>query len=138
MNKCLIGTFFAIVVFLIFGILTAVIPNPIFIRQIPVNIFDFVFLFSTSVLIGAYISLSIPDKKLEGQTTYGIFAGTLGGILAFGCPICNALLVSLFGASALLTYFDPLRPILGTVSVIILSLMVYWKSRLRNCKICKI
>lgn len=58
----------------------------------------------------------------------------VGGFLAFGCPICNAVLLALFGSSALMTYFDPLRPLLGAVSVVAFVGLLYYQRR--QCEVC--
>jgi hypothetical protein len=60
----------------------------------------------------------------------------LGGIFAFGCPICNAVLVSLIGTSTILAYYLPIRPIIGLASVAILGVAVYLKARDRGCDTC--
>jgi hypothetical protein len=58
------------------------------------------------------------------------------GFLAFGCPICNAFLLALFSSSALMTYFNPLRPLLGAVSVVFFAGLLYSRSR-DSCDICR-
>ncbi len=135
-KNILYGIISGLVVFLVLGIPTALIPTTIFLRQIPANFFDYIFLFATSSLIGVYVSLSFSNKK-QDRSAYGILSGTVASLFAFGCPICNALLVSLFGSTALLVYFEPFRPILGAISIAILSLMVYIKMRSNRCKTCK-
>jgi hypothetical protein len=59
--------------------------------------------------------------------------GALPAFLGFSCPICNALLVAVFGASALMYYFEPVRHIVGIIGVTALSLVIYIKLLKRNC-----
>jgi len=59
----------------------------------------------------------------------------VGGFLAFGCPICNALLLTLFSSSALMTYFDPYRPLLGVLSVTAFGAILYYQ-RKKGCETC--
>ncbi|MCU4976005.1 hypothetical protein OB955_25365, partial [Halobacteria archaeon AArc-m2/3/4] len=64
-----------------------------------------------------------------------VMGGLLGGFLAVGCPICNVFLLALFSSSALMTYFDPLRPVLGAISVALLAGLIYVRHR-RSCPTC--
>lgn len=77
-----------------------------------------------------------PSACTAGGTPGSAFAGILGGIFAFGCPICNAVLVSLIGTSTILAYYLPIRPIIGLASVAILGVAVYLKARDRGCDTC--
>jgi hypothetical protein len=61
----------------------------------------------------------------------------VAGFLAFGCPICNAFLLALFSSSALMTYFDPLRPLLGAVSVVLFGGLLYYRHT-RACATCAV
>jgi hypothetical protein len=38
-----------------------------------------------------------------------------------GCPVCNKLVVLLLGAGGALSYFAPLQPVLGMVSLALLA-----------------
>ncbi|MFB6115670.1 MAG: hypothetical protein ABEK04_05310 [Candidatus Nanohalobium sp.] len=103
------------------GIVTGLIPNPFYVRMVPVTALDYLFLITTSILAGLYFG------KESCSTTGGRFAGAGGfmGFLAFSCPVCNAILLAFFSSSAIMTYFDPLRPYLGVVSTLMLGFFVY-------------
>jgi hypothetical protein len=109
---------YGIGLFFLLGVLTALIPNPIipFIRPMGATAFDYVFLTATAFLAGIYLAL--PDKgcSMEGTAGGGAFLGTL----AFSCPTCNILLATALGPYLLFSVFDPLRPVIGTASVILL------------------
>jgi hypothetical protein len=42
-------------------------------------------------------------------------------VLAIGCPVCNKLVVLALGVGGALTYFAPVQPILGFLSVGLLA-----------------
>jgi thiamine transporter ThiT len=111
------GIFF----FLVTGLVTGLVPNPLYVRMVPVTLLDYFFLGTTSILAALYFG------KEQCSTLGDRFAGIAGvtGFLAFGCPVCNVILLTFFSSSALLTYFDPLRPFLGVFSTILLGAFVY-------------
>jgi len=122
-----IGVFASIIIFLIFGIPTDLVPNNYFIRMIPIKATDYIFLSLTSIMLGTYIALYYYDKKTNKKCNYTAYGGAVAGIFAVGCPICNVMLISLFSATAILTYFEPYRPILGVLSLGILGTALIYK-----------
>jgi len=129
MKYWLIGGVSGIALFFLFGIPTDVIPNPWYIRMIEVSALDYVFLIASSVLLGAYIGVHYYKKQAATRCKVAAYSGGLGSFLAFGCPICNKLLVLLFGATALMTYLEPYRPVLGFTSMAMLGGAVYWRTK---------
>jgi len=111
---------YAIGLFLLLGIPTALLSNPVipYARMIPATPLDYVFLFMTSILAAVYLVL--PESKVcnPDKTT---FAGGFLGFLAFGCPICNKLFVLLLGFDFMFNIINPIRPVLGILSIIILA-----------------
>ena len=118
-------------VFLIFGIPTALISNPVipYIRMMPATPLDYAFLIVTSLLAGIY--LAIPQRNCPMDGTAG--GGALLGVLSFACPTCNHLLVLILGYSLLFEVFDPLRPVFGFVSVVFLLYAINKKVDGRGC-----
>lgn len=114
-------------VFVFFGTVTGLIPNPLYTRMVPRTHTDYVFLTLTSVLAGVYMTRRTACAECAGDGW--AFAGTAGGFFAVACPICNAVLLSAFSSSALMTYFDPYRPLLGAASVAVLITAVYLQRR---------
>ena len=98
------------------GIATALIPNPIFVRMILTSTLDYFFLISTSLLAGIYFALPLnycnADRKAMG--------GSILGFLAFACPTCNKIFVLLLGFVFVNTIIDPLRPLFGVLSIVVL------------------
>lgn len=127
-KSILIGVISSIVFFFIFGIITAVVPNSLFTRMTPVTLIEYTSLFLTSLLLGVYFGLSYYEKKIKsGGCDAVAAAGGIAGFLTFGCAICNKLLVLLLGVTGVLKYFEPIRPVLGFVSVGLLSIAIIYK-----------
>jgi hypothetical protein len=122
-----LGIFFSLVIFFLFGIISSLIPNEYFVRMIEPKVVDYVFLVLTSILLGVYLSLSIFEKDRGNKCDYMVGGGAVLGVFSFACPVCNVLLVSIFGASAILTYFEPYRPILGIISIALIGLALWYK-----------
>lgn len=122
----------SVAVFVVFGVVTGLLPNPIYVRMVSRTPADYVFLTATAVFAGAFVyQRSLAETPIGDRFAAG---GIVGGFLAFGCPICNAVLLALFSSSALMTYFDPLRPLLGVVSVVFFAGLLYYQRR--RCEVC--
>lgn len=106
---------------LVVGLPSAVIPNPLFTRMVPVRPLDYLFWIVTALLLGlvgaTYLVGRDEDRALENKVVGGGFLS----ILAVGCPICNKLVVLALGVSGALTYFAPIQPLIGLVSVALLA-----------------
>ncbi|MUV88526.1 hypothetical protein GJ629_00365 [Halapricum sp. CBA1109] len=126
------ATGFGVGSFALFGLVTGLIPNPVYVRMVPRTGLDYAFLLLTAGFLGLYTVQRAPGGT-GADTTAG--ASTVLGFLAFGCPVCNAVLLTLFGSSALMTYFDPLRPLFGVVSVALFGGLLYVR-RQRPCEQC--
>ena len=119
------GLIAGITFFLVTATVTGLIENPLYVRKVPVTALDYSFLFTTSMLAGLYFGkekCSVTDGRLMS-------VGGLTGFLAFGCPICNLFLLAFFSTSAIMTYFDPLRPFLGLFSTLILAIILFRNSK---------
>jgi hypothetical protein len=133
---------------LAFGLVTAVIPNPIFGRQIPPEPFAIgVWLLSAPLMgfVMATYTTPVPASPLVAafplgpaqvatqerrSTTLGTLAG-LGAFLAIGCPVCNKVALLLLGASGALSFYAPIQPLIGAVSLVLLGFTAAWRLRLR-------
>jgi hypothetical protein len=134
-NKSLvIAGLTSVLLMFFFGIPTALLPSGLFIRMVPATALDYFFLAGTSVLLGGYFGLQFYKKSGGAKEDLAALGGGLAGLFAFGCPICNALLASLMGTSALLTYYDPLRPFLGLLGIGLLGGAIYLKLRCHDCR----
>lgn len=131
LKHVLIGIAVSVPAFLMFGIPTDLVPTPFFIRMVPAGPLDYLFLMLTSLLVGAFVALHLYGRRANsahrGEGT--ILGGSLGSIVAFGCPICNKLLVVLIGVGGALNFIDPYRPVIGTLSVAAMGTAVYLKAQ---------
>jgi len=108
----------AVVYLLGVGIVTAVIPTPLFVRMTPVTISNLVFWIMPALLVGPLIASSVvPIAPRTCDVANRAVAGGVLSFLAVGCPLCNKLVVLALGMSGALTYFEPIQPLLGLVSV---------------------
>ncbi len=123
-----IGT--AILSYMVFGIVTAIISNRFFTRMTPFGLWDQISLIVTSVLLGAYVGLAYYAKS-SGKDNVCNTTATAGGVfgfLTFGCSICNKILVFFLGVAGVFTYFEPIRPFLGIVSILFLGFAIFKKA----------
>ena len=109
-------------ILLFIGITTSLIPNPIFMRKIDVLPLDYVIFVPYAVLLGFY--LGIPTTVCSTKASW---FGGLFGFLGFACPTCNAILLMTFGPSVLLTYFEPIRHLVGFIGLAVLAYVLYKK-----------
>ncbi len=123
----LVGLGIGILFFSLSGIITSLLPNPLFTRMTPIKTLDYVFLTSSSILLGTYAGVHYYKKNNANKCNTAATTGSIGSFLAFACPVCNKLLVILFGATALMTYFEPYQPLLGFLSNGLLIGALYWK-----------
>lgn len=110
------------------GIPTVLIPNPWFGREIPPRSLDYLIWALTILLVAALaatyaLPLACPTR--EGSLTAGGFLS----FLAVGCPVCNKLVVLALGWSGAMTYFAPLQPLLGAVSLLLLAVTLWLRLR---------
>jgi hypothetical protein len=144
-----------VVSLLALGFTSAIIPNPVFGRQIPPEPFAIqVWLFSAPLMglvLATYstqarpavVSLAggrtevppdVPETPMGGDDGRGGALGTIGGLgvfLAIGCPVCNKVALVLLGASGALSTFAPIQPWIGAASLGLLTATAVWRLRLR-------
>lgn len=113
---------------------TAVLENPFFVRMTPVRPLDYLFLALTALGVGILAATyAIPaPENVERRTLAGGFLA----FLAIGCPICNKVVVLLLGISGALSYFEPIQPLLGIASAVLLGTAIV--TRLRSLGSCAV
>lgn len=121
-REWLVSALIALGVFVSLGTLTALWRNPLFARMTPITGWDFVILGLEAFLLGLYLGARTPACAVSRAGLGGVL-----GFLGFGCSICNQVLMLLFGASFLLTYFEPYRYLFGFAGVALLALAVHRK-----------
>ena len=86
----------------------------------PVKFFDWILIIISSILVGIFVYQYFLLKKVKDKS---IICATYGGIfsfMAFSCPICNKLIILLFGFSGAMTYFASIQPLIGIVGILLL------------------
>ena len=130
-----------------YGVVAAIIPNPVFGRQIPPEPFAIaIWLVSAPLLgiVGATYPAPLPASARplspggseaggpgEGRTSSLGMLGSLGAFLAIGCPVCNKLALLLLGTSGAIAVYAPLQPVLGAASLVLLAVTAAWRLRMR-------
>lgn len=116
----------ALIVGLLLGFVTVLIPNDVFSRDIPPTMWSYPVWIATSalsgMLIASYIRPTAPvaaASAIEPKDNASKW-GMAGGFLAWfavGCPVCNKIALVAFGYSGAITYFAPLQPWLATAAL---------------------
>lgn len=112
------------------GVVTAVIPTPLFVRMTPVTVSNLVFWIVPALLFGPLVASSVvPVASQTCDVANRTVAGGMLSFLAVGCPVCNKLVVLALGASGALAYFEPIQPLLGLLSVGLLGYALWLRLR---------
>ncbi len=113
LSRILKGLAVALGSFVALGTVAALWENPLFIRMTPAGDLEVVVRGLLSVLLGTYVAIRRPFCS---DKTAGV-----GGVLGFigvACPVCNKVLLLLFGGDLLLTYFEPVRVYVAAAGVL--------------------
>ncbi len=149
----------SLVALLGFGLVAAIIPNPVFGRSIPPEPFAIAVWLASAPMMGLIAATygrlarvaaaamapvplgpgapvplgpGAPGAPAAAGTS-GSTAATVGSVAAFlaiGCPLCNKIALLLLGASGALTVFAPLQPLIGAASLALLAGTLAWRLRL--------
>ena len=103
------------------GTVSALWKNPFFIRMTPVGGWEITLLTLLSVLIGIYIAMRSPVCATKSATTGGVL-----GFLGIACPVCNKILLLLFGGELLMTYYEPVRIYVAVLGVLVTATAVWF------------
>lgn len=118
------GILFGLGSFVALGTVAALWSNPFFMRMTPTDGFEVTLLAAQSILLGVYLAIPMPAcaTKLAG-------IGGVASFLGVACPICNKVLLILFGTQFLLTYFEPVRIHFAATGVLItaIAVIVRWR-----------
>ena len=128
----------AVLTFLVIGIPTDVVPNPLFGREIEVTPWALTVLALTSLLSGALLATYIqasPNKDDQASAKFG-GVGAVLTYFAIGCPVCNKVALIALGYTGAIQYFAPIQPYLGVLSIVLL--LYTFSRRVLNEGVCKI
>ena len=140
---------------LAYGLVAAIIPNPVFGRQIPPESFAIAVWLLSAPLVGVIgATYSSPrsaatsplvllgvgsadgsDASLDdARGTWLGGVASFGTFLAIGCPVCNKVVVLALGYSGAMRWFAPLQPLLQVAGIAVLAWALI--ARLRSSVAC--
>lgn len=130
-RRLLAGAVVAFVTFALLGTASALWENRFFVRMTPVGGWELGLLGATSLLLGLYVAV----KRVACSTATAGFGGLLS-FLGVACPICNKVLLFVFGSELLLAYFEPIRVYAAAVGAAAVGLAVIYELRqIRSIKV---
>lgn len=113
----------AVVTVVVTAVPTAMIPTPVFGREIPPTPWSWPVLLVSAVLIGMVAATYVARRDTASSTDRGTRLGALGAFTTFfavGCPVCNKLVLLALGYSGAMQYFAPVQPVLAAMAVVVL------------------
>lgn len=132
-----------LLVSLLIGLPTDVIPNPVFGRPVAVTWWSYPTLVITAVLGGLLAATYVGARSGASASLDGVDAptrrGGIAGLLSFfavGCPVCNKLVIVALGTTGARQWFEPVQPVLAVASIVLLGWAL--RSRLRSASACPI
>ncbi len=108
--------------FLALGTVTALWDNPLFVRMTPAGTVEIFLLAAQSILLGVYFSM---PRRACAKREAGV--GSVMIFLGVACPVCNKILLYVFGSELLLIYFEPARLYVALAGFLITGLAVWLK-----------
>lgn len=119
LSRILIAAATALGSFIALGSVAALWDNPLFIRMTSVSGFEIAALAALSLLLGVYVAIRRPFCSIKTASAGGVL-----GFLGVACPVCNKILLLLFGGELLLTYYEPVRIYVAAAGVLIAAVAV--------------
>lgn len=123
-NRPAKGVFWSVLMFAAVGTISALWPNPLFVRMTPAGDFEIILLLAMSAFFGGYMAVRRP--ACSTRMAYG------GGILGFigvACPVCNKILLLVFGGELLMVYFEPIRIYVALAGVLMMAAALWFEVR---------
>lgn len=121
-QEVLFAALLAVTGFVFIGTLAALWPNPLFGRMTAVAGYEYVLLAAQALLGGVYLAVRTPICAAKAAGSGGIL-----GFLGVACPVCNKVLLAIFGSGVLLSYFEPIRLYVGLFGIAMLAWAVWRK-----------
>jgi len=123
LRRWLVAAAAAALAALVMGVPTGIVRTGFYTRMTPVTWWDYPVWATSALLIGlsAATFVKVADMAHAGRhVPRRTLAATVLSTFAVGCPICNKLVVGLIGVSGALSYWAPLQPLLGVLSIALL------------------
>lgn len=118
---------------------TAMIPTPIFGREIATTWWAWPVLIASSALSGLLLATYVREPGDPAFADGVNRTGTVGGLLTFfavGCPVCNKVALIALGYAGALQWFAPIQPYLGAGGIALLAWAL--RARLRGEASCAV
>ena len=119
---------FSVAFALLIGIPTVLIPNPVFGRQVPVQLWSYPVWIASSILAGMLAATYVRPVRgiAETRVTHDTgdapsrwgMAGSVLAWFAVGCPVCNKIALLALGYSGAITWFAPVQPFLAAAALV--------------------
>lgn len=152
MRQLRVALIAAVLIGVVIGVATVLIPNPMFARDIAPVWWNYPVWILTSLVSGMLLATYLRPVTIAGgeqpempegdapdsqhrQGKLGM-AGAFLSWFAVGCPVCNKLALIAFGYSGAITYFAPVQPILGVAALLLAGIALVW--RLKGQIVCSI
>lgn len=125
----------AALTFLVIGVPTDIVPNPVFGREVPVRPWEPYVLVLTSILTGLWFGLQRARAARPEDEDSSVPTLSAAGLALFAvaCPVCNKIVLIALGTSGALGVWEPLQPWLAAISLVALLASVLYAARRRPC-----
>lgn len=132
------------------GLATVLIPNSLFVREIPPVWWNYPVWIATSVLSGMLVATYVrqdvggaaspsvgsgdfgddDDNTPEARRSSRLgFVGAFLAWFAVGCPVCNKLALLALGYSGAITWFAPVQPFLAILALVLTAVALVVRLR---------
>ncbi len=125
----------AVVTFLVLGIPTDIVPNPVFGRAIEPTWWSLPVLVATSLLSGLLLATYINTNAFDRSARVGGIGGLMA-YLAIGCPVCNKVVLIALGTTGAMNWFAPVQPYLGIAALLVIAYALHKRlSTMNSCAV---
>lgn len=139
-RRWLVAAIVTIVAALAMGVPTGIVETSFYTRMTPVLWWNYPIWAVSAVLVGLTAATYVRAPGAEDRRSPDRAGRTVGATVlstfAIGCPVCNKLVVALIGVTGALSYWAPLQPVLGVLSVGLLATGLVL--RLRGAVACRV
>ncbi|MCY3784306.1 MAG: hypothetical protein OXG79_11035 [Chloroflexi bacterium] len=135
------GVAVAVLFFVVVGLVTGAIDTPVLERQTPLLAIDYPIWVVNAALLGALSGLSVYARSRRiTQSGTAIYSGGFLAAFAVSCPLCNGLLVAVFGTAGVLNVIEPARPFINVATMLILTALLVrrWRTFRADCASCEV
>ena len=139
LRRWLVAVLVGVVAALAIGVPTGIVETSFYTRMTPVTWWNYPVWAISAILVGLTAATYVRVEGTSGEApdrARRTVGATVLSAFAVGCPICNKLVVALIGVSGALSYWAPLQPILGLLSIGILAAGL--AVRLRGAAECRV